>query len=230
MSIGCPMGQAAWVNFVLKISLLLLALVFSGEMLHAQCSGLRRDIDDFDRSWSCHLADSSRKALVIDLQIAGTIGATEIFWTLGAETALPPIDSMQLAWLMPNAHALPASQLSWAQGGDGKRLDLHLLLDGCNPIFENALRFRAILFCSKPLVDDCRLSARYGGIVQVDVIQAKMAGTETQRIYGLQGALLREMDRPLGSAPATEGLAPGIYLLRRMQGNRVTRCEKVLVW
>jgi hypothetical protein len=230
MDIGCPRGKAARVNFVLKFSLLLLAMVFFCRGLHAQCDGLRRGLDEFRIASSCQRTDSGANAVVIDLSILGTTNASEIALTLLSEYNVSKIDSIRLEWIHPTAAEFPAPQLSWSQHASGARLDLDVVLEGCKPVFQEAFAFRIRVFFAKPPMDDWRLSTVFGGIVQVDVIQAKFAENETQRIYALDGTLLRETDRPLQSKPATEGLPPGIYLLRRMQGNEVTRCEKVLVW
>ncbi len=236
--IGYPKGQVGLAIFALKFSLLLLAMVFFCERLQAQCDGFWRGLNEFTVTSSSHIADFDRKTVLIDLEISGTKNASEIALALESDIAFPAIDSMQLEWVAPSATGLLTAQLSWSQDDNGHRLDLDLLLDACKPVVANAFGFRIKVFCAMPVVDGLRLSALFGGIVQVDVIQAKMNGLdtqciselETQRIYMLDGSLIREVDRALQSAPATKGFSPGIYLLQRLRGGVVIGCEKVLVW
>ncbi len=227
IGIGCPMRQTAWVNFLLKFSLLLLITILFPPKIYAQCGGDFHGIDAYAVSSRCERGDFGQNVAFIDLQVSGTQNASQFRLALEFLEALPKIDSIQLEWMYPDV--LPMSQLNWAQGNGNRELNVDLILDGCKPVTGSVYRFRLKAFGIAIPADQWSISKLHGGIVQVDVIQAKTSLMETQRIYRIDGTLMREMVQPLGARPVTQGLETGLYLIQRIVDGQVTRREKLLV-
>jgi hypothetical protein len=214
----------------LTLPLLLLAILFSSMRAYAQCDTEFIDLAQLDVTGECHAMDVGPQIQMVELNISGTTNIGRIDLAIELEESLPTIDSIQLQWKKPEPLIWPAYTFQWSQGDGGTLLHIVVQWDDCEYVSTNSLELQLHFFGSTNPWEEWHISQVEGGIVQVDVIHSKsFAPCETQLLYNMDGILVRTVDLPIRSAPAIQGLFPGIYLLRRLQGGQVISTKKVLV-